>query len=193
MAVIMLNGQISDAQSMMKEMRYASRLTWSTRRNKCLIFELQVTIFHLPRTKSAPIDGEDVFWARQPNAISDPERALQLHLLINDHGDNCALFSYTDNRGSQRPLTKTAFLTKLTELGDLLNMQFPHGHGIRIGSTVWNLLRGMPFEVMRVKGRWKSSAFLLYLRRHAEILARYIQQNPQLQEALRRITLPPIR
>ncbi|EIM79638.1 uncharacterized protein STEHIDRAFT_87996 [Stereum hirsutum FP-91666 SS1] len=153
----------------------------------------EVTIFHLPRTKSAPIDGEDVFWARQPNAISDPERALQLHLLINDHGDNCALFSYTDNRGSQRPLTKTAFLTKLTELGDLLNMQFPHGHGIRIGSTVWNLLRGMPFEVMRVKGRWKSSAFLLYLRRHAEILARYIQQNPQLQEALRRITLPPIR
>lgn len=139
------------------------------------------------------MDGEDVFWARQPNAISDPERALQLHLLINDHGDNCHLFSYTDEHGSQRPLTKAAFLKNLNDIGQLLNMQFPHGHGIRIGSTVWNLLWGMPFEVMRVKGRWKSSAFLLYLRRHAEILAPYIQLVPQLQEAFRRITLPPIR
>lgn len=103
------------------------------------------------------------------------------------------LFSYTDNNGARLPLTKSAFLRKLKDLGNLLKMDFGPGHGIRIGSTVWNLLRGMPFEVMRVKGRWKSAAYLLYLRRHAEILAPFLQETPLAQQALAQITLPPIR
>ena len=43
----------------------------------------------------------------------------------------------------------------------------PHqGYGIRIGSTLEYLLRGMPFKVMKVKGRWASDAFLVYLTQH---------------------------
>ena len=50
-----------------------------------------------------------------------------------------------------------------------------HGHGIRIGATLEYLLRGIPFDVMKVKGRWVSNAFQLYLRKHNQILAPYMQ------------------
>ena len=67
------------------------------------------------------------------------------------------------------------------------------GHGIRIGSTLEYLLRGVPFEVVKVKGRWASDAFLLYLRKHAQILAPYMQADPVLHEAFTRLTMPPVR
>ncbi|KAJ7200097.1 hypothetical protein GGX14DRAFT_372564 [Mycena pura] len=40
------------------------------------------------------------------------------------------------------------------------------------------LLRGLPLDV--VKGRWASDAFAIYLRRHAKIMAPYMQAKPQL-------------
>jgi hypothetical protein len=33
------------------------------------------------------------------------------------------------------------------------------GRGIRIGSTLEYLLRGVPFEVVKVKGRWAGDSF----------------------------------
>ncbi|KAJ7223915.1 hypothetical protein C8J57DRAFT_955046, partial [Mycena rebaudengoi] len=52
------------------------------------------------------------------------------------------------------------------------------GHGIRIGASLLYLLRGVPFDVVKTLGRWASDAFLLYLRKHAQIMAPYIQANP---------------
>ncbi|TEB31909.1 hypothetical protein FA13DRAFT_1628746, partial [Coprinellus micaceus] len=49
------------------------------------------------------------------------------------------------------------------------------GHGIRIGPTLEYLLRGVPFDVMKVKGWWASDTFQTYLRKHAQILAPYMQ------------------
>ena len=40
------------------------------------------------------------------------------------------------------------------------------GHGIWISATLEYLLRGMPFEVMKTKGRWASNTFQMYLRKH---------------------------
>lgn len=40
---------------------------------------LKVTVLHLPRTKMAGIEGEDVFWASQ-DGDTDPTTALQNHL-----------------------------------------------------------------------------------------------------------------
>lgn len=69
------------------------------------------------------------------------------------------------------------------------------GHGIRIGSTLEYLLRNVPFDMVKVKGRWASNAFLVYLRRHAQILAPYMQATPTMQEQFLRhtVNLPPVR
>jgi hypothetical protein len=53
--------------------------------------------------------------------------------------------------------------------------------GICIGATLEYLLRGMPFEVMKVKGRWASNAFLVYQTKH-EVHKNFI-----------RLTMPQIR
>src|ERR1700753_1699824 len=44
---------------------------------------LETTTIHVPQTKSSPIEGEDLYWARQ-NGASDPESALQRHLALNN-------------------------------------------------------------------------------------------------------------
>ena len=69
----------------------------------------------------------------------------------------------------------------------------PHqGHGIHIGSMLEYLLRGIPFEVMKVKGRWASDAFLVYLTKHAQILAPYMQAVPEVRESFVKLTMPHI-
>ena len=52
------------------------------------------------------------------------------------------------------------------------------GHSIRIGSTLEYLLCGLPFEVMKAKGRWNSDPFHQYLRNHAKVPAPYTQAAP---------------
>ena len=69
----------------------------------------------------------------------------------------------------------------------------PHqGHGICIGSMLEYLLRGMPFKVMKVEGWWASDAFLVYLTKHAQILAPYMQAVPEVHENFIRLTMPQI-
>ncbi|KAF9226526.1 hypothetical protein BS17DRAFT_794022 [Gyrodon lividus] len=65
------------------------------------------------------------------------------------------------------------------------------GHGIRIGSTLKYLLRNIPFNIVKVMGRWVSDTFLVYLRRHTQILAPYMQANPSVHHSFICYTLPP--
>jgi len=55
------------------------------------------------------------------------------------------------------------------------------------------LLRGVPFDVVKAIGRWASDAFRLYLRKHAQILAPYMQAVPSLHEHFIRYSMPPVR
>jgi hypothetical protein len=66
-------------------------------------------------------------------------------------------------------------LNKFTQAAGLERI---HEHGIRIRATLEYLLRGVPFDVMKVKGRWASNTFQLYLRKHNQILAPYMQSMP---------------
>jgi len=149
----------------------------------------QVTILHIPCTKAAP-QGEDVCWARQEGLL-DPDSALAHHLEINDPPLNDHLFAYHHKNG-HRPLTKPKFLTELARAARAAGLDPLQGHGIRIGSTLEYLLRGMPFNVMKVKGRWSSDAFILYLRKHAQILAPYIQAAPAVHDTFVCLTMPAV-
>lgn len=44
---------------------------------------LEVTVLHLPHTKAAPLEGEDVFWGSHPGP-TDPYEALNIHLRVNN-------------------------------------------------------------------------------------------------------------
>ncbi|KZV83678.1 hypothetical protein EXIGLDRAFT_625323, partial [Exidia glandulosa HHB12029] len=91
------------------------------------------------------------------------------------------------------PLTKHAVQKRLKSAASAAGFTLPPTHSIRIGSTTEYPLRGIPFNVMRAKGRWDSDAFLVYLRRHAEIMAPYMQANPALLAKFARAAMPPVR
>ncbi|KAG2746293.1 hypothetical protein P692DRAFT_20739577, partial [Suillus brevipes Sb2] len=147
--------------------------------------------FHLPQTKSAP-EGEDVHWAKQAG-LSDPEEAFLNHLRINEPPNNFTLFAYRHKDNTHRPLTKSKFLSRLASAMKAAGREPLQGHGIRIGSTLEYLLRNVPFDVVKVKGRWASDAFLAYLRKHAQIMAPYMQAIPTLHNEFLRCTIPPVR
>ena len=150
----------------------------------------QVTVLRIPRTKVAP-QGEDVCWAKQDGLV-DPDAALAHHLEVNTPPDHAHLFAYRYKTG-HRPLTKSKFISELAKAARAAGLEPLQGHGIRIGSTLEYLLRGVPFDVMKVKGRWSSDAFILYLRKHAQILAPYIQAAPAVHDAFTRLMMPAVR
>ena len=152
---------------------------------------LKSTIFHLPWTKVSANLGEDVSWSKQLGE-TDPEAALEHHLHINDPPVNTHLFSYQFKK-SHRPLTKPEFLKHITQAARAAGLDPLQGHGIRIGSTLEYLLRGVPFDVMKVKGRWESDAFSIYLTHHSQILAPYMQDHPEIHDHLVRLTMPHLR
>ncbi len=151
----------------------------------------ELTVLHLPRTK-VNVQGEDVYWARQ-DGETDPVMALQHHRHLNSPPPNGHLFAYRHTKG-YRPLTKTKFLERVSAAARAAGLEPLQGHGIRIGATLEYLLRGIPFDVMKVKGRWASDAFHLYLTKHAQILAPYMQATPRIHDTFTRfIQVPRVR
>jgi hypothetical protein len=126
---------------------------------------LEVTVLHIPFTKAAPLEGEDVYWSSHPGP-TDPYEALKNHRNINRPSGGDHLFAYR-HKGQLRPLTKPAFIRRLALAAREAGLEPLQGHGIRIGATLFYLLLGLPIEAMKVMGRWSSDAFLRYLRKHA--------------------------
>jgi hypothetical protein len=102
-----------------------------------------------------------------------------------------ALFAYCF-KDRHRPLTKPKLLETLARAARKASLDPRQGHGICIGSTLEYLLLGVPFNVMKVKGRWASDTFKAYLTKHAQILAPYMQDQPALHSDFVRLTMPPV-
>lgn len=146
-----------------------------------------VTQFALPFTKTSST-GEEVFWAAQAGP-TNPRAALDNHLQINSPPPSGHLFAYKYKKG-YRPMTKRDFLKRLDSAAREAGLTPLHGHSIRIGGTLELLLRGIPFDVVKTMGRWSSDAFTGYLRRHAQILAPYLQDSPELHNDFVRLAMP---
>ncbi|KAF9228881.1 hypothetical protein BS17DRAFT_840960 [Gyrodon lividus] len=140
-----------------------------------------ITNLHLPKMKSVP-DGEDINWARQEGP-SDPLSVFENHLAVN---------APSTARSTSRSQRKKFLLVLASTLKDMGKPPL-QGHSIHIGSTLEYLLRNIPFDIVKVKGRWGSDAFLVYLCCHAQILTPYMQAQPVLHESFLHITLPPVR
>ena len=151
---------------------------------------LHTKVFLLPCTKSC-LTGEEVHWARQ-DGPTDPLSAFNRHISINDPPADGPLFAYKSAKG-YRPMTWQTFVVRLNKVAQAAGLNHVHGHSICIGATLEYLLRGVPFDVVKVKGHWASNAFQLYLRKHNQILAPYMQSMPP-ETALEftRLAMPPV-
>uniref|UniRef100_A0A0W0FHW3 Tyr recombinase domain-containing protein n=1 Tax=Moniliophthora roreri TaxID=221103 RepID=A0A0W0FHW3_MONRR len=101
----------------------------------------------------------------------------------------------TTSKSTTQPLAAIfshtkVFLQRLADAAKAKGLEPLQGHGIRIGATLEYLLRGVPFDVVKSTFRWKSDAFLTYLRKHAEIMAPYMQ--PQLHQEFIQYIMPPV-
>ena len=153
--------------------------------------DLEETVIFIPWTKVAREKGENIFWAKQ-NGIVDPKNALANHIKINNPPEENHLFAFKHGEG-MRPMTRSIFLTRVGKIASECGLPKLPGHGIRIGSTLEYLLRGVPFDVVKAKGRWQSEAFKGYLRKHAQIMAPYMQAEPKTYETFVRYAMPPVR
>ena len=142
----------------------------------------QVTVLHLPSTKSTSAKGKDMYWASQ-QGDTDPKAALQNHLQVNQPTEALHLFAY-QAKHMRCPLTKMKFLERIGAATCAAGLETLQGHGIRIRSMLEYLLRGVPFDVMKAKGQWAGNAFQLYLRKHTIVIAPYIQAEPAVHEAV---------
>ena len=136
-------------------------------------------------------EGEDVSWSRQ-DGDTDPEASLKMHMDINKPVREGPLFAYQVAGNKMKLLTKAKFLEVVHTAVHKAGLGPLKGHGIRIGATLCYLLRGVPFAIMKVKGRWASNAFETYLRKHAQILAPYTQAKSKPHEEFIRLTMPQI-
>ena len=152
---------------------------------------LEETVIFIPWTKASKERGEKIFWAKQ-NGIIDPQGALANHLKVNNPPTEGHLFAFKHKDG-MRPMTRSIFLTRINKIISDQKMPKLLGHGIRVGSTLEYLLRGVPFDVVKAKGRWQSEAFKGYLRKHAQIMAPYMQADPRTHETFVRYAMPSIR
>ncbi|TFK18646.1 hypothetical protein FA15DRAFT_683230 [Coprinopsis marcescibilis] len=153
----------------------------------------ECTVFHIPVTKVSTL-GEDVMWAKE-EGVTDPEAALSEHMCLNNPPADGPLFPYVEKNGNKtknKPLMCSKFLKVIKHAAKAAGMEPLKGHGICIGSTLEYLLQGIPFEVMKTKGRWGSDAFLVYLWKHAQILAPYIQAHNKQNEEFIWLVMPPI-
>lgn len=149
----------------------------------------RVAVFHLPRTKTSRV-GEDVYWAAQ-SGLSDPQAALSNHLAINHPPISAPLFSWQHHTGI-RPLTRGEFVKCIQSASNKLEIGSLKAHGLRIGGTLEYLLRGVPFENVKTMGRWSSDAFVGYLRKHALVMAPFLQDKPILEPFMRYALPPPL-
>ena len=152
---------------------------------------LEETVIFLPWTKASKEKGEKIFWAKQHGA-TDPQSALTNHLNVNNPPDHAHLFAYKHENGF-RPLSRNILITRINRIAKAHNLRTLSPHGIRVGATLEYLLRGVPFDVVKAKGRWQSEAFKGYLREHAQIMAPYMQADPNAYEAFIRYAMPPVR
>lgn len=118
----------------------------------------------LPRTKCEPVRGETVILSSIPNPATDPNPALADHIYYNNLSPSDPLCAYRDEQGHLKVMSKKNFMNVCNQVWSRHGIPRITGHSFRIGSTTYLLLLGVPPDVVKATGRWKSDSFLRYWR-----------------------------
>ena len=124
---------------------------------------------HLPWSKTQKGRGDDV-WIPRQEAPLDPIHAAAVHKhfiknKLEIHHPIAAL-SYRDSHNNIITLTRSKFVRRINEILNATKKGYPRisGHCFRIGRTTFYLISGVPPDMVKKFGRWRSQAFLEYWR-----------------------------
>ena len=120
---------------------------------------------HLPWSKTQKARGDDV-WIPRQEAPLDPIHATHKHFIKNKLGINHPIAAYRDVHDNIITLTRSKFVRRINEILRAAKKGYPRisGHCFRIGGTTFYLVSGVPPDMVKKFGRWRSQAFLEYWR-----------------------------
>jgi hypothetical protein len=117
----------------------------------------------------------------------DPIHALRKHFIKNKLTLNHPIASYRTWHGGLATLTRSKFLQRINDILTSTGKGYPRitGHCFRIGSTTFYLVSGVPPDMVKKFGRWRSKAFLEYWRCLNYIGVIHIENLPLVPRILR--------
>ena len=120
---------------------------------------------HLPWSKTQKARGDDV-WIPRQEAPLDPIHAIHKHFIKNKLDKNHPIAAYRDVHGNLVTLTRSKYVRRINEILGSAKKGYPRisGHCFRIGGTTFYLVSGVPPDMVKKFGRWRSQAFLEYWR-----------------------------
>jgi hypothetical protein len=130
----------------------------------------------IPFTKTAKARGDSITIPPH-NSICDPGHSIRVHLAVNGiySSSDVPLVSYRDRQGVRWLLTRHVLLNRINAILSAKGLDNVMGHSFRVGGTSFYLLAGVPPDVVKAMGRWKSDAFLVYWRFVDEIVSVHLR------------------
>jgi hypothetical protein len=118
---------------------------------------------HLPWSKTEKARGDDV-WIPRQEAPLDPIHAIHKHFIKNNLELNHPISAYRNEQGTLVTLTRSKFIRRINDILRATNKGYHRitGHCFRTGGTAFYLGSGVPPDVVKRFGRWRSHAFLEY-------------------------------
>ena len=91
------------------------------------------------------------------------------------------MFVYKDKQGRWRPYLYNHFLKQLKKLLLAIGLDSKKyaGHSLRRGGATWAMRCGVPGEVIKSMGDWRSTAYLQYLDINCSLKVKYALQMMQ--------------
>ncbi|KAE9384542.1 hypothetical protein BT96DRAFT_761894, partial [Gymnopus androsaceus JB14] len=117
----------------------------------------------LPSTKTSRNRGKSASIASQ-ESIAYLLIATEKHIRFNRLVPGDPLFAYCDQQEVLHCLTCSNVVNRCNEIWGPRDVPKISGHCFRIGGTTHYLCRGVPPDVVKALGHWKSDAFLTYWR-----------------------------
>jgi hypothetical protein len=120
---------------------------------------------HLPWSKTQKARGDDV-WIPRQEAPLDPIHAIHKHFIKNKLRRSHPIAAYRDENNNIVTLTRSKFIHRINSILRKARKDHPRitGHCFRIGGTTFYLVSGVPPDMVKKFGRWRSQAFLEYWR-----------------------------
>jgi hypothetical protein len=141
---------------------------------------------HLPWSKTQKARGDDV-WIPRQEAPLDPIHALHKHFIKSNLDLTHPIASYRNSCGTVVALTRSRFIRRINQILQLSGKNYPRitGHCACIGGTTFYLVSGVPPDMVKKFGRWRSNAFLEYWRCLDYLGAIHIEMLPQVPHTFR--------
>lgn len=135
----------------------------------------------LPSAKTArPGEVQTVFLNEQ-GALCPLEALRNLAQVVPARADD-ALFSWRDDKGGVRPMVHDKAMRTVNKALQACGWGTTFGHSFRIGGASFYLGQKVDPEIVRLAGRWKSTAYEAYIRAFEQVSSQHMANLSQRYE-----------